>query len=478
MTYQIFAEEKDLETQLQDDGNYIIACLSSVVEGKSLLSLEAKTSVKASDDGQFDLQKLYTILVSTGWNKNDEYFLQSEVWKARHSATDKPFNYEHDSRNVIGHITGSSVVDVDYDIVADDCKVEDLPNKFHVLTSAVLYKGFVFGRDKLLANAMKTLLSEIEKDEWYVSVESFFKHFDYCLESSDGIIEIVERNDQTSYLTKHLRIFGGSGVYEDKKLGRVPRNMIFAGKGLVRKPGNPESFVFTDPSVFKGLEAKLSKTTETTPMTVAGIEVQPLSDKMIETINKTIQESLSANLKETETDMSKEVDVTKLEAQIAELTKSVNDNSVKVADKDSKIASLEAALAEAVKVSNEGKVAAEQVVETLRAELATSKAEVTRFTRLNLLANKNIPAEKQEEILTKFGSLDATQFETIVSVYAEPVKDEKAVEKVEAAEKTVEETNLEALEASEKVTKVIPTGEEVNVELNTLRASIADYMKA
>lgn len=472
MTYQIFAEEQDLAQQLQDDGNYVIACLSTVVDSKMLLSLEANASVKSSNEGQFDLQKLYTILVSTGWNKNDEYFLQSEVWKARNSATDKPFNYEHDSRNVIGHITGSSVVDTDYNVVADDCNVEDLPNKFHVLTSAVLYKGFVFGRDKLLANAMKTLLAEIAKDEWYVSVESFFKHFDYCLESSDGTIEIVERNDQTSYLTKHLRIFGGSGVYEDKKLGRVPRNMIFAGKGLVRKPGNPESFVFTDPSVFKGLEAKLSKTTETPE-----VQVNFDTKAIVSEIKQTIQESLSANLKETETDMSEKVDVTKLEAQIAELTKSVNDTNAKVADKDSKIASLEAALAEAVKVSNEGKVAAEQAAETLRAELATAKAEVTRFTRLNLLANKNIPADKQEEILAKFGSLDAAQFETIVSVYAEPVKVEK-VEKVEANEKTVEETNLEALEASEKVTKVIPTGDEVNAELQTLSASIADFFKS
>lgn len=472
MTYQIFAEEQDLAQQLQDDGNYVIACLSTVVDSKMLLSLEANASVKSSNEGQFDLQKLYTILVSTGWNKNDEYFLQSEVWKARNSATDKPFNYEHDSRNVIGHITGSSVVDTDYNVVADDCNVEDLPKKFHVLTSAVLYKGFVFGRDKLLANAMKTLLAEIDKDEWYVSVESFFKHFDYCLESSDGTIEIVERNDQTSYLTKHLRIFGGSGVYEDKKLGRVPRNMIFAGKGLVRKPGNPESFVFTDPSVFKGLEAKLSKTTDTPEVQVAFDTKTIVSE-----IKQTIQESLSANLKETETDMSEKVDVTKLEAQIAELTKSVNDTNAKVADKDSKIASLEAALAEAVKVSNEGKVAAEQAAETLRAELATAKAEVTRFTRLNLLANKNIPADKQEEILAKFGSLDASQFETIVSVYAEPAKVEK-VEKVEASEKTADETNLEALEASEKVAKVIPTGDEVNSELQTLSASIADFFKS
>ena len=66
-------------------------------------------STFATNEGQFDLHYVNTVLVSTGWNKNDDVFDAEETWKARKTPEDKPFNYEHNPSDIIGHITGNKV---------------------------------------------------------------------------------------------------------------------------------------------------------------------------------------------------------------------------------------------------------------------------------------------------------------------------------------------------------------------------------
>jgi hypothetical protein len=44
-------------------------------------------------------------------------------------------------------------------------------------------------------------------------------------------------------LTKHLRAYGGTGEYENYKVGRSLRGISFSGKGLVNKPANPRSII-------------------------------------------------------------------------------------------------------------------------------------------------------------------------------------------------------------------------------------------
>ena len=46
------------------------------------------------------------------------------------------------------------------------------------------------------------------------------------------------------FLHKHLRAYGGKGGYEDHKIGRLLRNIVFSGKGFVNKPANPDSVIF------------------------------------------------------------------------------------------------------------------------------------------------------------------------------------------------------------------------------------------
>lgn len=225
---------------------------------KDLLNLQHLSSAFASKNkDSFDLHRLYTILVTVGWNLNDDVFGVEEVWNARHSPEDKPFNLEHNPRNVIGHITGSVVVDDDYKVVDDNTSVDKLPDKFHILTSAVLYKH-IKSKDEKLSDETKQLLDSIANGEWFVSMEVLFSDFDYALTKANTS-KLLPRNEETAFLTKHLRAHGGLGEYQDYKLGRYLKDMTFSGKGLVKNPGNPESYVFNDVNMFKGAFASLNE---------------------------------------------------------------------------------------------------------------------------------------------------------------------------------------------------------------------------
>lgn len=200
----------------------------------------------AENKNQMDLHYLKSILVTTGWNKNDDVFDKAEVWTARNTPSDKPFNYEHDQKQIIGHITGSKVIDEDGNDVVEGVSVDELPKKFHILTSAVLYK---FWEDPKKQEEMNDIISGIANNKWFVSMEALFNNFDYAMD--DGVTaKVIARNEKTAFLTKHLRAYGGNGVFNNIKIGRVLKNIVFSGKGLVRKPANPESIIFDETEAF------------------------------------------------------------------------------------------------------------------------------------------------------------------------------------------------------------------------------------
>jgi hypothetical protein len=192
--------------------------------------------------GDFDLHPLSTILVTTGWNKNDDVFEQGEVWMARATPEDKPFNYEHQCDQIIGHIIANWPVSEDGTRLADDTALDSLPDRYSLLTSAVLYK---YWEKPELQQRMDSILEGIAKAEWFVSMECLFKGFDYALKAKDGTSRVVARNTQTAFLTKHLRAYGGNGVYGEYRVGRLLRNIVFSGKGLVKNPANPESIILS-----------------------------------------------------------------------------------------------------------------------------------------------------------------------------------------------------------------------------------------
>ena len=209
-----------------------------IVDSTESASIEFAEKVRAesANPKQLDLYYITSVLVSTGWNKNDDVFNAAATWAARNTPEDKQFNFMHNENDIIGHITGSYVVGRNGDRIDDDTQ----PDDFDIITEAVLYNSWTDPENR---QRMNQIIAEIEEGKWFVSMECLFAGFDYALLDGDGNAKLLERNEGSAFLTKHLRAYGGTGEYEGYKIGRSLRDISFSGKGLVSKPANPRSVI-------------------------------------------------------------------------------------------------------------------------------------------------------------------------------------------------------------------------------------------
>lgn len=375
-------------TQLQDTK------LSQEVVSEFLSSVAHETE---DSQDQFDLFYLNTILVTVGWNKNDDVFPADETWAARYTPIHKQFNLEHDQSKIIGHMTTAKAVNEDFTLIDEDISVDELPTKFHIMTGAVIYK--TLADEEAQANINK-IIEEIEAGEWYVSMECLFRGFDYALTASTGEQRFLSRNDQTAFLTKHLRVYGGSGKYEDFTLGRALKNITFSGKGLVRKPANPESIILFNNGVknFNASYASLGYITS--------------SDNLIPTKgNDIMAENESTEL--TDKISALETEKTVSADKISKLEIEVNDLKAQNADLQTKLTEAEA-------------------------QVAATKAEKLIRERTESLIKKSFAPEKAAELVKVFADKNDEEFTAIADLFA-PVVVEKT-ETVPAVNKeTVEE---------------------------------------
>ena len=225
-----YCSEATLNTTTRDTAQ-------DVISDKDILE-----KVLAENKDQIDLHYIESVLVSCGWNKNDDVFLAKATWEARNTPEDKQFNFMHDENDIIGHITGSYVLTKDGKAVADD---SDTPEDFDIITQAVLYNSWTGPENR---ERMQQIIAEIKEGKWFVSMECLFSGFDYALTDSEGSSKLLARNEESAFLTKHLRAYGGSGEYEGYKVGRALSNISFSGKGLVSKPANPRSVILNNKS--------------------------------------------------------------------------------------------------------------------------------------------------------------------------------------------------------------------------------------
>jgi hypothetical protein len=186
-------------------------------------------------ESQKDLMKIVSILVSTGVNKNDDVFLKDELVPVRKTGAHKPLNLDHNEKEIIGHMVKTYITTKSGNIL-DDKKIEKnpaiIPKDFDITNEAVIYQ-FLFPQ---VAQDIKHKASQ---NKLFVSVEMWFSDYDYLVGS-----KIVKRDQATSSaLDPLLRINGGPGQIKSQKIGRVLRNLIIGGIGVVSNPANPESVI-------------------------------------------------------------------------------------------------------------------------------------------------------------------------------------------------------------------------------------------
>lgn len=416
---------------------------------KSTKSFEQATAL---NEGQFDLHYIYTILSTTGWNRNDDVFDRQEMWAARNTAEDKPFNKSHDPNNIIGHITGNAVVNENYELVNDNSDIDSLPDKFHILTSAVVYKH-VSSRDEKLTIATEQLLQEIADGKWFVSMEALFSNFDYALTDADGTQTTILRNEETAFLSKHLRSYGGDGEYNGTRVGRLMRNLTFSGKGLVENPGNPESIIFKkeDNEIFKGVARSNQNINLLVTSSSKGESSMSEHNEQVRTLEAQVSK-LEARLR----DMDEE----KVQAQISTFEKACADKDAEIAELKLRVETANE-LAESSKKDvdaiSEAKAESDKSIAELTEKLDAIVADSIKTNRISTLVDKGVDKAEAESLVETFVGITDEQFAALVSKLSEApfhYKDEKKKDEDEEESKSDEASASaeaeEAVEATEE----------------------------
>ena len=465
---KIYAKEIEdgISEMVQANASIAYACPLSIADPTEDEKSRIEASLKSeasSNKGQKDLYYLDSVLVTTCWNRNDDVFNKSEVWAARSTPEDKPFNIEHDEHDIIGHITGNWIINNSGDVLSQDTAEEELPDTYHIVTSSVMYKHWT---DPKLIARTKDLIEQIEAGKKFVSMECLFTDFDYALASDSGQMRTLGRNEESAFLTKHLRAYGGTGVYQGFKIGRMLKNIAFCGHGLVNKPANPSSIIFDKYNPFVApTEGSLAifESSQAAQQSVLSKEETEMADNLDFYKNQVSELKASVN---TLSEEKKTLEAQLTEAGAKEYDAKIAELQVTIAEKDetieAKVTESEALATELTETKTKLEEAEAKVVEVeqakaeLDAQLAQIEAEKVRASRISQLVEAGLETEEAEAAVEKFAELSDDQFEAIALMVAPKDKKDKkedAIKKEEAAKK--EEANMppalkEALDKKKK----------------------------
>lgn len=441
--------------------------------------VEEKIKASSANPDQIDLFYIKSVLVSTGWNKNDDVFKSDATWTARNTPVDKQFNLMHDENNIIGHITDSYVVDRQGSEVGDT-----QPDDFDIITEAVLYNSWT---DPDNRQRMTQIIAEIQEGKWFVSMECLFAGFDYALLDEEGNAKLLQRNEGSAFLTKHLRAYGGTGEYEGYKIGRSLRDIAFSGKGLVSKPANPRS-VILDASTSRAFSLDTDSNILTTfPEGEKDMSDTNLLEKQLADVQSELASAKEENAKlreqiSTASDKEAAEAAAKLEEAVAEKDEAIKALEASVTEKEAELTELQ----ETVEAKDKD---FKEKMEELRKMKKAEKA----VKRKASLVEAGFEAEEAEESLAAYDALDDEAFESIVAVMKkkygkmEKKEDEEAkmqkpkAEEVEAeAEAEEAEAEVAAEEALEEVetteATLVEASEETD-EIEATRASVAEWLE-
>ena len=444
-------------------------------------------SIASFDDS--DLYYVQSILVSSSWNKNDDIFDKAEIWLAKNTPEDKPTNLEHDESIIIGHITSNWPITDEGVIIANDADINDLPEKYHILTGSVIYRGF---SNNALRERAEKLIAEIEAGTKYVSMECFFKGFDYGLISkSTGGFKVLARNDETAYLTKFLRAYGGAGEHEDYKIGRVLRNITFSGKGFVDKPANLDSIIFTNKLLDESnndLSTEKINDFNKSGVFISQSSTQSENNTMsLETEIAEIKAKLDTNASVEELQVANDQLKTELDTVVqkeagakAELEKTISDLQESLSQKDEEIKSQ----AETLEKKIQELQTANEIIAAYKDKEAEMMKKDKKMKRMAALIEAGLDNDTATSTADKFETIDDESFEAMTALFAamkpkkeeEKMKKEEMMEKKQASEEVVAPEVLDSVEVEEEVNLGI--GGEVESEVDSTRAALVEFVRS
>lgn len=450
--------------------NMSIAYKCLVTKGENLLLNQDNEEIRKTiagfiEDGRnFDLYHISSILASVGDNKNDDWFLAEEVLAASKTPIYKQVNYGHNEKDIVGVITGTSLLDTEGAQILDFSNSQDIRD---IVSHAVIWS---FWEDVSLKDRFVEIVEDIENNRLFVSMESLFKNFDYML-IKDGVQSIVKRSKETSFLTKYLRIYGGTGEYNGSRIYRLLRNFTFSGMALVTNPANARSIISdhlrpddeeescdlgdsdecfnsvaqNNNVITKSLAENIMDPNE---VAIAALKAELAQSKAeLETFKQAEAQKTSAEIAELKA--SNET----LQKQIAELTTLAQAAKKEVEESEAKF---ELFSKEKDKEKEDAKAEQDKSMSEAKAQIAVLETEKVTAARLNKLMAVNVEAAKAEDIMKTWASASDEHFAKVVELYAQ------APEKAKASETSTEEKDGEAfdLEAAKATATVVnPNGD-------------------
>jgi len=464
---QIFQQEYDDGIADVISANASISYASSV-ESSNISNSKIFKSLASVNDK--DLYYTQSILVSTSWNKNDDIFDKAEVWNAKKSPEDKPTNLEHNESIIIGHIVSNYPITEDGILIDENTPIENLPDKYHILTGSVIYTAYT---QPELQERTNKLIAEIENGSKYVSMECFFNGFDYGLiNKATNEFKILSRNNDTAYLSKYLRAYGGIGEHENYKIGRVLRDITFSGKGYVDKPANPDSIIFNKDSFnFLQKNDDLKK--------IGVLDTQ--STEHME--NKTMSEQVESPVVDcSQAVQASENAVAELQNKIDDMTSTHAESLNKLSEeKNQLIADKEAAAQQSADYVSQIQTLQSTIAE-LEAKLNEANNSVAEYMkkeknmrRKAALLDSGVEDSETDEVLSKFESLDDETFAAMTDMMKK--KNEKMMKKPSSEDTKAKEDISEVLENVETTEELIPAiGGEESDTVESTRAALVDFV--
>lgn len=236
--------------------------------GKAVASKkESKYQIPEFENITPDLDLVALVLASEHENLNADYFSREELIQAVSSPIHKPFNVEHTvaedeslitqpyfnrtKNTIVGHMIYSALATKDGEILSEEdvkkLDATDNPSRekedcIDLVAAAVLY-SFLF--PKTVADIQEAA----EKNEMFVSMECWFKGYDFIVDGE--LVESTEANRKDLTEKWSRRACGKDG----KRICRALKNVIFGGVAATPTPANPESVFLAT----AGLEAEMNQ---------------------------------------------------------------------------------------------------------------------------------------------------------------------------------------------------------------------------
>lgn len=371
---------------------------------------ELQKAIASANPNQPDLFYRHAILSSIGWNANDDIFLKEPSWAAKSSPRDKQLNFMHDDSYIIGHMTDNFALAEDGSLLDNELTGDQIPDKFDIGVAFVLYTALA---NEERRNQVEEIIAGIDSGEWFVSMECRFPHFDYAIADTQGNQKIIPRNKDSAFLTKHLAAYGGTGQYQGQKLGRVLKDFVFSGIGIVKNPANKRSVIY-NANAYKTFSSQGSLEIRDTKMDE---EIKQLKSELavakaaVENQNKAVAEATKA-------------EIDGLKAQVTTLTENVAKAEKASKDKDEEVKSAKAEV-EALKAA---KAEVDTALAAEKKKNEDNQKEKAKAERIAKLVEVGVAKADAETIYTTWAEVNDAQFADIVKLNTKATAEEKKVD--------------------------------------------------